>query len=91
MSIWNKEELPEEWMDSMIVPNYKKNSKPDFNDYRYPSLLPNMYKHLSTILHSRLTPYTEEFMWDHQCGFRRNRSTTDLTFCISKILEKKWE
>jgi len=30
-------------------------------------------------------------MGDHQCGFRRNRSTTDHTFCIRQILEKKWE
>ena len=28
---------------------------------------------------------------DHQCGFRRNRSTTDHMFCIRQILEKKWE
>jgi hypothetical protein len=27
----------------------------------------------------------------HQCGFRRNRSTTDHIFCIRQILEKKWE
>jgi hypothetical protein len=31
------------------------------------------------------------FMGHHQCGFRRNRSTTDQIFCIRKILEKKWE
>jgi len=30
-------------------------------------------------------------MGDHQCGFRRNRSTADLTFCIRQTLEKKWE
>ena len=30
-------------------------------------------------------------MWDHQCGFRRNRSTADHIFCIRQILEKKWE
>jgi len=30
-------------------------------------------------------------MGDHQCGFRRNRSTTDHKFCIRQILEKKWE
>jgi len=30
-------------------------------------------------------------MGDHQCGFRRNRSTTDHIFCIRHILEKKWE
>jgi len=28
---------------------------------------------------------------DHQCGFRRNRSTIDHIFCISQIFEKKWE
>ena len=28
---------------------------------------------------------------DHQCEFRRNRSTTDHIFCNCQILEKKWE
>jgi len=49
------------------------------------------YKILSNILLSMLTPYSEEITGDHQCGFRRNRSTTDHTFCIRQILEKKWE
>jgi len=50
-----------------------------------------MYKILSTILLSRLTPYTGEIIVDHQCGFRRNSSTTDHIFCIRPVLEKKWE
>jgi hypothetical protein len=29
--------------------------------------------------------------WNHQCGFWRNRATTDQIFCIRQILEKKWE
>jgi hypothetical protein len=33
----------------------------------------------------------DEIIGDHQCGFRRNRSTTDQIFCIRQILEKKWE
>jgi hypothetical protein len=45
----------------------------------------------SNILLSRLIPYAEETTGDHQCGFRRNRSTTDHIFCIRQILEKKWE
>jgi hypothetical protein len=40
---------------------------------------------------SRLTPYAEEITGDHQCGFRRKRSTTDHIFSIRQILEKKWE
>jgi hypothetical protein len=40
---------------------------------------------------SRLTPYAEEIIGDHQCGFRRNRSSTDHIFSIRQIFEKKWE
>jgi hypothetical protein len=32
-----------------------------------------------------------EIIGVHQCGFRRNRSTTDQIFCIHHILEKGWE
>jgi retron-type reverse transcriptase len=46
---------------------------------------------LSNSLLARLTPYADEIMGDDQCGFRRNRSTTDQIFYIRQILEKKWE
>jgi len=90
-SIWNKEELPEEWKESIIVPIYKKGDKTDCNNYRGISLLPTTYKIVSNILLSRLFPYAEEVIGDHQYGFRRNRSTTDHIFCIREIFEKKRE
>jgi hypothetical protein len=40
ISILNKEELPEEWKESIIVPIYKKGDKTDCNNYRGISLLP---------------------------------------------------
>jgi len=83
--------LPEEWRESIIVPIHKKGDKTDCNNYRGILLLPTTYKILSNILLSRLIPYTEEVIGDHQCGFRRNKSTTDHIFCIRQILEKKWE
>jgi hypothetical protein len=43
------------------------------------------------MLSSRLSPYIDEIIGDHQCGFRRNRSATDQIFCIRRILEKKWK
>jgi hypothetical protein len=43
------------------------------------------------ILCCRLIPYADEIIGDHQCGFQRNRSTTDMIFYICQILEKKWE
>jgi len=53
--------------------------------------LTTTYKILSNVLLSRLTPFAEEIIWDHQCGFRRNKPITDHIFCIRQILEKKWE
>ena len=89
--IWNKEELPEEWKESVIVPIYKKGDKTDCStsNYRGRSLLPAMYKSLSYTLLSRFTQYAEVIIGDHRCGFRHNRSTTDHVFCIRQILEKK--
>ena len=62
ISIWNKEELPEEWKESIIVPVYRKGDKTDCINYRGILLLPTMYKILSNILLSRLTPYAEEII-----------------------------
>ena len=83
--------MPEEWKESIIVPIYKKGDKTDCNSYRGISLLPTTYKIMSKILLSRLIPYAEEIIGDHQCRFRRNRSTTDHIFCIHQILEKNWQ
>ena len=90
-SIWKKEKLPEEWKKSIIVPIQKKGDKTECSNYRGISLLPTTYKILSNILLSRLIPYAKEIIGDHQCGFRRNRSTIDHIFCIRQIIEKKWE
>jgi hypothetical protein len=86
ISVWNKEELPEEWKESIIVPIHKKGDKTDCNNYRGISLLPATYKILSNILLSRLIPYAEEMIGDNQCGLRHNRSTTDHIICIRQIL-----
>ena len=91
ISIWNKEELQEEWKESIIVPTYKKGDETGCNNYRGIPLLPTTYKILSNIVLSRLIPYAEEVTGDHQCGFQCNRSTTDHIFCIRQILEKKRE
>ena len=83
--------MPEEWKESIIVPIYKKGGNTDCSNYTAMALLPTTCKILSNILLSRLTPYAEEIIGDHQCGFRRSRSKTDHIFFIRQILKKKWE
>jgi len=50
ISIWNKEELPEEWKELIIVPICKKDNTTDGSNYRGISLLPTTYKILTNIL-----------------------------------------
>jgi len=61
-AVWNKEELPEEWKESIIVPVYKKGDKTDCSNYRGISLLSNTYRILSNILLSRLTFRRRNFL-----------------------------
>ena len=70
-----------------------RGDKTDCSSYRDISLSSTTYIILSNILLSRLTPYAEEIIGDHQGGFRLNGSTTAHIFCVRQILEKKkkWE
>jgi len=89
--VWNEDEFPVEWKDSIIVPIDKKGDKTDCSNYRGDVTsviyLQNAIQNLAVKVKSKFGGHSE----DHQCGFRRNRSTTDHIFCIRQILEKKWE
>jgi hypothetical protein len=71
--IWNKEELPDQWKESITVPLHKKGDKTDCNNYHGTSLPSTSYKVSSNILLSRLSSYIDEIIRDHECGFQHNR------------------
>jgi hypothetical protein len=80
-SVWNKEELPDQWKDSIIVPIQKRMIKLTviiivgyhcYQLHRGISLLSTSYRILSNIYLSRLVPYIHEIIGDHQWGFRHN-------------------
>jgi hypothetical protein len=75
-SVWNKEELSDQWKESIIVLIQKRGVIKLTNNYRGISLLSTSYKMLSNILLSSLVPYIDEVIGDHQCEFRPNRSNT---------------
>jgi hypothetical protein len=83
--------LPQQWKKSIIIPIYKKGDKTDCNNCQGISLFSTAYKSLSNILLARVALYVNKIIGNHQCGFRRNRSTMDQSFYIRQILEKKWE
>jgi hypothetical protein len=64
----NKEEFPDQWKESIIVPIHQMGDKTECNNYHGISPLSNSYKIVSNILLSRLSPRIEEIAGDHQCG-----------------------
>jgi hypothetical protein len=74
---------------SIVVPVYKNGDKTHLGNYKGASFLSTTYQILSNILLSRLTPYAEEIIGDHQGELRRHRPTIDHIFCIRQIREKK--
>jgi hypothetical protein len=79
-SIWIKEELSQQWKEYIIVPIHKSGDKTECNNYRGISLLSTAYNILSSILLTRLTPYVNEVIGNHQCGFHSNRPIRFSTF-----------
>jgi hypothetical protein len=43
-SVWNKEELPDQWKETIIVPIHKQGDKTDCNNYRGISVLSTSYR-----------------------------------------------
>jgi hypothetical protein len=62
-SIWNKEDLSDQWKESIIVPVLKRSDGTDCNNYRGISVLSTSFNILSNIRLSRLNPYVETFFW----------------------------
>jgi hypothetical protein len=67
--MWNRDEMPLQWKEFIIVPIYKKDVTTDCSNYRGISLLPATHKILYNILLSSLTPYVDKVIGDHQGGF----------------------
>jgi hypothetical protein len=64
-SIWNKEELPDQWKESIIV-QFTRRTIQLTNNYRGMSLQTTSYRILSCTLLSMLSPYVDEIIEDHQ-------------------------
>jgi sorting nexin-29 len=90
-TIWETEQMPQEWGTAIICPIYKQGDKLQCRNYRGISLLNVTYKIFTNLLTRYIEPYVEEILGDYQCGFRKGRSTTDQIFCLRMILERVCE
>jgi hypothetical protein len=68
-SIWNKEELPDQWKESITVPIYKVGDKTGCNNYCGKSPISTSYTILHNIHLSKLSPYIDKIIGYHQCVY----------------------
>ena len=89
VAVWMTGEVPQEWKDATIKVLYKKKDRTECSNYRGLSLVALAGKVLLKIVANRLGDFCEEagILPEEQCGFRLQRSTTDMIFVVRRLQE----
>jgi len=86
-SIWEKEQLPQDWRRGLIVKLPKKGNLRDPNNWRGITLLSTTSKVFLKIVQKRLGAAIDELIAPEQAGFRIGKGCTDNIFALRNILE----
>ena len=92
-SMWQQEQLPQDFKDATIVHIYKrKGNRQSCDNHRGISLLSIAGKILARVLLNRLLKHLEQgHLPESQCGFRAGRGTMDMVFAARQLQEKCME
>ena len=87
--IWREGKVPQQWKDAVITVLHKTGDKTECGNYRGISLVSHSGKVLLKVVTRRLSAYFEAkgLLPEEQCGFRPNRSTTDMRFVVRRLQE----
>ena len=87
---WERSKLPEDLRNAVFITLYKNvRKKSDCFNYKGITLLSNAQKIFARVLLNRLVPtIAKDHFPETQCGFRANRSTTDMVFVLRQLQEK---
>ena len=87
--IWRRGKVPQQWKDAVITVLHKKGDKTECGNYRGISLVSHAGKVLLKVVARRLSAYCEAkgLLPEEQCGFRPDRSTTDMIFVVRRLQE----
>ena len=89
--IWEKEEVPAQWKEGIIIKLPKKGDLRDCSNYRGIMLLSTPGKVLNRVLLERMKEAVDPKLGDQQAGFRRNRSCTNQIATLCIIVEQSLE
>ena len=89
VTVWMTGEVPQEWKDATINVLHQKKDRTECRNYRDLSLVAHAGKVLLKIVGNRLDDFCEEgrILPEGQCGFRPQRSTTDMMFVVRRLQE----
>ena len=87
--IWREGKVPQQWKDAVITVLHKKGDKIECGNYRAISLVSRAGKALLKVVARRLIAHcgAKGLLPEEQCGFRPNRSTTDMMFVVRRLQE----
>ena len=89
--IWEKEEVPAQWKEGIIIKLPKKGYLRDCSNYLGIMLLSTPGKVLNRILLERMKEAVDPKLLDQQVRFRRNRSCADQIASLRIIVEQSLE
>ncbi|KER32738.1 hypothetical protein T265_01226 [Opisthorchis viverrini] len=89
--IWEKESVPDNWEESVIVPIFKKGARSECGNHRGISLTPVVTRLLASIVIRRLTVAREILTREQQAGFRSGRGCVDQIFTLRQRLMETGE
>ena len=87
--IWREGKVPQQWKEAVITIIHKKGDKTECGNYRGILLVSHAGKVLLKGVARRLSAYCEAkgLLPEEQCGFRPDRSTTDMIFVVRRLQE----
>lgn len=89
--IWEKEEIPDRWKESIIVKIPKKGDPSVCDNYRGISLMSIPCKVFGRIIINRLKHEVEGMLREEQTGFRSGAGTIQQIFTLKNIIEQSKE
>ena len=89
--IWEKEEVPAQWKEGIIIKLPKKGDLRDCSNFRGIILLSTPGKVLNRVLLERMKEAVDTKLRDQQAGFRRNRSCADQIASLRIIVGQSLE
>ena len=87
--IWESENIPKDWGESVIVPIFKKGIRNECGNHRGISLVPVVTRLLASLLLRRLQLARDSLTREQQAGFRPGRGCIDHIFTLRQILEQR--